>query len=121
MAVPHGAQVGRLRRLGAHVPFVRIALSRDETRQPLPGTYLSMVCLWLAESSRSQSARALTDGASRVPRQYQKGVRRDAWAGMLRALRTDTTVARGGRRASGTPGCADHPAAKRQRSLAAAR
>jgi hypothetical protein len=38
------AQVGRLRGLGVHVPFVRIALSCDGTRQPRPGTSISMVC-----------------------------------------------------------------------------
>lgn len=39
------AQVGgQLRGLGGHVPFVRIALSCDGTRQPRPGTSISMIC-----------------------------------------------------------------------------
>ncbi len=50
-------------------------------------TYVSMACLWLSESSRLQSAKALAGGSSRVSGQYQKGVRQDARTGMLRALR----------------------------------
>ena len=38
------AQVGQLRGLGVHLPFVRIALSCDGTRQPRPGTSISMIC-----------------------------------------------------------------------------
>lgn len=56
--------------LDAHVPFVRIALSCDGARQTRPGTYLSMVCLEITESSRSQSARALVGRASRGSGQY---------------------------------------------------
>lgn len=37
-------QVGQLRDLGVHVPFVRIASSCDGTLQPRPGISISMIC-----------------------------------------------------------------------------
>lgn len=43
-AALRSAQADQLPGLGAHVPFVQIALSCDGTRQPRPGTYISMVC-----------------------------------------------------------------------------